>query len=338
MLLLSTAPLALLLASPEAPPPDAAPDPVVETATPEPAPAPETESPKAESEATAPAASAPQDAGQDPEVETDPATNNPDPFEPINRVFYAISQPIDTFILRPVALAYKAVLPEPIRDGIHNALANLFTPTILANDILQLRPRRAGRTIARFVINSTLGLGGIFDVARRKPFRIEGHPNSLADTLGVAGVGPGIYFYLPLMGPTSFRDLVGLIGDTFTQPLLLDKVTRQQVTVVNKRKRSFVTSTLSVSTQGLATLVLGGVDARARADDELRALKRQSVDPYAALRASYLQNRAGEIALLKAKDGAQADVPAFDDPLADPEAAPKKPAPSPDAPATTGAP
>jgi len=175
-------------------------------------------------------------------------------------------------------------------------------------------------------------------VARRKPFRIEGHPNSLADTLGVAGVGPGIYFYLPLMGPTSFRDLVGLIGDTFTQPLLLDKVTRQQVTVVNKRKRSFVTSTLSVSTQGLATLVLGGVDARARADDELRALKRQSVDPYAALRASYLQNRAGEIALLKAKDGAQADVPAFDDPLADPEAAPKKPAPSPDAPATTGAP
>ena len=319
---LALAPLAMMMAA--APPREAAPEPSL----PEQA-APAREDTSAAIEAMA--ASADRDAQAPrnlddplpPQASEDPAADNPDPFEPINRVFYAISQPIDALLLRPVAIVYKTVLPEPVRDGVHNALSNLFTPTVLANDILQLRPRRAGKTLARFVINSTFGVGGLFDVARRKPFNIEGHPNSLSDTLGVAGAGPGVYLYLPVMGPTSVRDLIGMVGDAFTQPLLLDRVTHTQVTVVNKRKRSFVTSTFSVSTQGLAVLLAGGVDARARADGELQALKRQSVDPYAALRSNYLQNRAGQVAMLKAKDGAPVEVPAFDDTLADPEATPK---------------
>jgi phospholipid-binding lipoprotein MlaA len=250
------------------------------------------------------------------EPETD--WSNPDPFEPLNRLLYGLTQPIDALILRPAALFYQAVLPKPVRDGVHNALDNIFTPTVLANDILQLRPRRAGKTLARFVINSTLGVGGLFDVARRKPFNIAGHPNGLSDTLGVAGMEDGAYLYLPLIGPTNLRDLVGLIGDAFTQPMLLNRVYHQQVTTVNRRKRTLITSTLTVSNVGFATLTLGGLDTRARADDELQAFKKQSVDPYAALRSTYLQNRAGQIARAKAKDGQDTILPALDDPLTDP--------------------
>jgi phospholipid-binding lipoprotein MlaA len=256
---------------------------------------------------------------------------NVDPFETFNRISYTISQPIDALLIRPVAMLYQTVLPEPMRDGVRNALSNVFMPTVLVNDILQLRPRRALRTLARFVINTTLGVGGIFDIARRKPFGIPGHSNGLSDTLGVAGAGPGFYLYVPLMGPTTMRDLIGLIGDAFTQPLLLDWVSHTHVQTVRKKTTSFVTDAVSVSTPGIITLAVGGIDQRARADAELRAIKRDSVDPYAALRSSYLQNREGQIAALKAKDGAEAQVPAFDEPLADPaqpEPAPK-PAPQP---------
>lgn len=348
MALLAAAPLALMLATPAAPAPDAAEQDAIEhmaqIAEDQPAPPAPGDTPPtiaamaASAERDGKVPSAQEDADDSTQVEPDPAANlaNPDPFEPVNRVFFAISQPIDTFIFRPIALIYKALLPEPVRDGIHNALTNIFTPTVLANDILQLRPRRAGRTLARFAINSTLGVGGLFDMARRKPFEIAGHPNNLSDTLGVAGAGPGVYFYLPLMGPTSFRDLIGMVGDTFTQPLLLDRVYHTQVATVNRRSRSFITGTFALSTQGIITLAVAGVDARARADAGLQALKKQSVDVYASLRASYMQNRAGEIAMLKAKDGAQAEVPAFQDPLTDPDPAPAKPASAPPAPAPAG--
>jgi phospholipid-binding lipoprotein MlaA len=244
--------------------------------------------------------------------------SNPDPFEPVNRILYALTQPIDLLILRPAALLYQAVVPKPLRDGVHNALENIFTPTILANDILQMRPRRALQTLGRFVINSTLGVGGVFDMARRPPFNIPAHPNGLSDTLGIAGMEGGAYLYLPLIGPTNLRDLVGLVGDAFTQPLLINRVYHRQVTTVNKRQRTLITSTVTVSNEGLAMLVISGLDTRSRADEELQSFKKQSVDPYAALRSTYLQNRLGQIARLKAKDGQDTMLHALDDPLTDP--------------------
>jgi len=301
--LLALAPLALALATP-------APEPEIDAAT------------QATLDATMDAmiASAERDEAEQKAENPPEDWSNPDPFEPINRVFYAINQPIDGLILRPAAIAYKTIMPKPARDGIHNALENIFIPTVLANDIVQLRPRRAARTLARFAINSTLGLGGLFDVARRKPFNIPAHPNSLSDTLGVMGIESGAYLYLPFLGPTTFRDLVGLVGDAFTQPLLLDRVPHQQVTTVRNRKRFLNTEAVTVSTQGLVVLLVNGVGERGRADADLQALKKQSVDPYASLRSSYLQNREGEIARVKAKDGAQIDPSELDDPLADPAA------------------
>ncbi|MBB3955479.1 MlaA family lipoprotein [Novosphingobium sediminicola] len=248
---------------------------------------------------------------------------NPDPLEGMNRVFFAITQPIDRFILRPIAIVYRTVLPEPVRDGVHNALANIFMPSTLANDMIQLKPERAWQTAKRFVLNSTLGFGGLVDVAKRKPFNTPAHSNGFSNTLGVAGAGPGVYLYLPILGPTTIRDLIGMGGDAFTQPLLLDRVSRPQVAVApNRRPRSFVTEAVAVSTPGAIALGTSGVDTRARAEPELKALKAQSVDFYAALRSTYLQHRAGQIAALKVPPGQTPEVPEFDDPLEDPEAKP----------------
>jgi phospholipid-binding lipoprotein MlaA len=196
---------------------------------------------------------------------------------------------------------------------------------VLANDLLQLRPRRAWRTFKRFAINSTIGIGGLIDMARRPPFNLPAHGNGFSATLGMAGAGPGIYLYLPVIGPTTVRDMIGLVGDAFTQPLLLDYVSHREVATVNKRPRPFVTAAVALSTQGAITLAVGALDTRARADPGLQALKKQSVDGYAALRSAYLQHRAGELAQLRAKDGEPVAIPAFDDTLTDPEAPPPKP-------------
>ena len=109
-----------------------------------------------------------------------------DPIEPFNRAMYAVHQGIDRVVLRPVAVAYRDVVPQPLRTGIRNVLGNLRTPVILANDMLQGEPRRAGDTLGRFLINSTLGLGGIFDVAGNQ-FGVKGHSEDYGQTLARLG-------------------------------------------------------------------------------------------------------------------------------------------------------
>jgi len=259
-----------------------------------------------------------------------------DPLVGFNRFSYKISQPIDRFIFRPVAMAYYHFVPGPVRDGARNFLDNLYMSQVLANDILQLRPKRVVHTVARFLINTTLGIGGIFDIAKRKPFHLPAHPNSLGDTLGYYGVRPGPYVYLPIVGPSTFRDLVGSVGDAFTQPLVLNSVTDSETFETRHHHiRTRATSAYTLTTYGVAAFIVGGLDKRSRVDGELQALKAQSVDPYAAMRSAFLQDRAGEIAALKAHGngvpgdaGALTGVPAFDDPLDDPAATGAQPAPA----------
>lgn len=239
-----------------------------------------------------------------------------DPLAPINRISYAISQPIDRFILRPAALTYKAVVPHPLRDGARNAIRNLNDPLIVFNDLLQLRPGRALRSTVRFILNSTLGLGGLFDVARRKPFHIPHHANSFADTLGYYGVKPLVYLYLPVLGPTTLRDFGGGFVDDLAHPRLLYKITHPD------SDRPIWKARTNLGTTGTVIRVVSGLDARAEADDDLRRFRTDSIDPYAALRAAFLQDRAGEIASLRAKDGAAPENAHFDDPLTDPAAGP----------------
>jgi phospholipid-binding lipoprotein MlaA len=199
-----------------------------------------------------------------------------DPIEPFNRKMYAVHQGIDRVILRPVAVAYRDVVPQPLRTGIRNVLGNLRTPVILANDMLQGEPRRAGDTLGRFLINSTLGLGGIFDVAGNQ-FGVKGHSEDYGQTLAVWGVGEGAYLFIPVLGPSNPRDLTGFGLGIASDPL----------TWVG---------------QGVAVDVLTGiragvtvVDTRESLIEVIDIVNTESLDSYATLRSAYRQRRNAEI-------------------------------------------
>lgn len=240
----------------------------------------------------------------------------PDPLEDLNRVSYAVSQPIDRLILRPLAMTYQAAVPRPLRDGARNAIANARAPLVFANDMLQLRPDRALATLARFVINSAIGVFGLFDIAKRRPFNLPRRDNGFGNTLGYYGVGPVAYLYLPVLGPTTLRDTASQFGDGLIDNRLLDKV------LYPNSGRSILRDTPRLGTVGkLGTVItiVDGLDQRAENDAELRSIQEDSIDPYAALRANFLQTRAGDIAELKARTGEAPATEGFSDPLVDPE-------------------
>ena len=240
-----------------------------------------------------------------------------DPFEGVNRASYDLSKGLDRALFRPAALGYRHIMPKPARDGLRNFLANMGEPFVFLNDMLQLKPGRALRTVGRFVINSTLGVAGLIDTAKRKPFHLPHHDNSLGDTLGFYGIGPGPYLYLPVLGPTTLRDV--LAGSAQSQ-----------------LHSAYTVRPFNSDTYKIPRTVFDGLDQRAEADEDLRALNADAVDPYATLRSVFLQDRQGEIDSLKAPDGAigpeaqDADPAAapLDNPLVDPAA----PDPAPTAP------
>jgi phospholipid-binding lipoprotein MlaA len=252
-----------------------------------------------------PAATAP---AEDFDLDLDHAGLEHDPLEGFNRISFAFSQALDKVLIRPAAMVYRH-FPQPARDGVHNAISNLGEPVVFLNDLLQLRPDRAVRTLGRFLLNSTLGLGGLFDVAKRKPFHLPHHANSLGDTLGYYGLGPGPYIYVPILGPATLRDLTGS-AEQLLSPLVIG-------------------APFDNTDYQIATLVAGGLDQRERADEDLKAMLRDAVDPYATLRANFLQNRAGEIAALKSHELDAQTAPASTDPLAEPLVDPATPATKP---------
>ena len=211
-----------------------------------------------------------------------------DPYEGANRFFYKIDDGLDTYVLRPVAVAYRAVVPGAIRRPVHNVLDNLASPIRFANDVIQGKPRRAGDTLMRFVINSTAGAGGLFDVAGEVGY--QRHPTDFGVTLALWGVGEGPFLFLPLFGPSSPRDATGLAADALLDPLTY---------------ASFGGRTaLEVSRFGLRT-----VDERERLIDPIDSVKRTALDPYATFRSLYRQNRQSEID--ETRNDTRATVPAW---------------------------
>ncbi len=146
-----------------------------------------------------------------------------DPLAKLNAQSFAAIQAIDTAVVAPVALGYASAVPKPVRNGLRNLLRNLDEPASFLNHILQLKIGRAAKSAARFGINSTIGVGGLFDMARRKPFNLPYRPNSFANTFACYGVGNGPYFYLPLVGPTTLRDLFGLGLDKAVLPTVVGR-------------------------------------------------------------------------------------------------------------------
>ena len=197
-----------------------------------------------------------------------------DPYEKTNRSIFAVDRQIDHYVARPVAVFYNHAVPELARDGVHNFLRNLDSPVTLGNDVLQGEPGRAGQTLGRTIINSTLGLGGLVDVAAR--MGIPEHKEDFGQTLGVWGVGEGPYLVLPLAGPSNPRDLTGGLVDIAMDPLTYAK---------------WHNSALYLIARGGVEII----DLRARNVDALDQIERASVDLYAGTRSFYRQHRNAEI-------------------------------------------
>jgi len=240
-----------------------------------------------------------------------------DPLQPFNRAMFGAHEAFDKAVLRPAAMGYKHVVPKPARSAIRNVLSNLTEPIVFLNDLLQLKPGRAIKTFGRFVFNSTLGLGGVLDIAKLPGLKLPHHDNSFGDTLAYYGVGPGPYLFLPFVGPTDLRDFLASQPENLVLPLAVGHPFDQAKYQVPKA-------------------VIGGLDQRAEADQDLQALFSTAVDPYATLRSVYLQNRIGEVQALK-HGTAKVTISPLDtslsdplsNPLADPAASPPKSQPSP---------
>jgi phospholipid-binding lipoprotein MlaA len=220
-----------------------------------------------------------------------PAPVRADPWERQNRRFFRMNEGLDARVVRPAALGYEHHTPGPLRAGLRNVLTNLSEPVVLANDVLQLRLKRAGVTAFRFVANTTVGVLGLFDVASRAG--APHHSNGFGTTLGRYRVPPGPYVYLPLLGPSTVRDMVGSGVDGVMDPFSWARYGSRVAIATSKT-------------------VVDGLDTRARADGDLRALLDTATDPYATLRSVYLQNRQTEIE--GDLGGAQRALPDFDDP------------------------
>jgi phospholipid-binding lipoprotein MlaA len=203
------------------------------------------------------------------------ADDNGDPWENTNRAIFGFNQSVDKTVLVPVANGYRAVIPSTFRDMIHDFLQNLNSPIIFANDVLQAQPNLAGETFGRALINTTIGFGGIFDVAAK--FGVPYHTNDLGITLATWGVGPGPYLMLPILGPSNPRDFAGDIGDSFGDP----------GNIVASQHHRIWASVLRGA--------VSGIDERSRNIENLAEIERTSLDFYATIRSLARQRRAAQI-------------------------------------------
>jgi phospholipid-binding lipoprotein MlaA len=194
-----------------------------------------------------------------------------DPLEPSNRAVFGANEVVYRFVFDPVTDFYELVLPKPVRRSVLRFFDNLGEPAVVLNELLQLNPVRAGRTGARFAINTTVGVAGLFDPARK--IGLEPNRTDFGETLGAYGLGQGVYLVIPVLGPSTARDLVGSVVNGFLQP-----------------------HAYFLAYAPTFLLATGGGLSRYEANrPELEALREGSVDFYSALRSAYLMERAAGV-------------------------------------------
>lgn len=205
-----------------------------------------------------------------------------DPNEAMNRAVFDFNIWTDKNLIRPVSNAYRFITPDPLEQSFSNFFRNLREPWVFVNDILQGKIGRAGTTLSRFVINSTIGLAGFFKVS--DDLGIEHHTEDFGQTLATWGIKSGSYVVLPFIGPSSWRDFVGVTANFFGDPTTLTLV--------------------ELEGRGLAIAYFGAdaLETRARLHDTIEALYREK-DPYIVARAAYFQNRDYQI-----RDGQRVDT------------------------------
>lgn len=212
----------------------------------------------------------------DPEARAEYFERN-DPIEPLNRAVFAFNEAFDHLLFRPAAEAYRILIPRPVRTGIGNVLDNLLVPKTAANQLLQGRADEAAASAARFIINSTLGVFGIFDVASEMGIepRFEDFGQTLAVWAGTTNGGP--YLVLPILGPSNLRDTFALPIDVAMDPW------------------TWVGQGDQVRALRTGRTVTQAIDTREQFIEAGDALRAQSLDFYAALRSVYLQRRERDI-------------------------------------------
>jgi phospholipid-binding lipoprotein MlaA len=213
-----------------------------------------------------------------PQAEAAEAEDFNDPLEDTNRAIFDFNQVVDRNVLVPVAKAYRTVLPDPVRDSLRDFLRNLRAPLIFANDALQGEFERAGQTFARFTLNSTLGMGGLIDVAGRWG-ELPYHEDDLGLTFGVWGIPEGPYLVVPVLGPSTPRDLGGQVAEGFGDPF-------NYIVTGNPYTLYWIPFVRG----GVA-----GIDQRSRYIETLADIERTSLDYYATIRSLYRQRRAALI-------------------------------------------
>lgn len=234
-----------------------------------------------------------------------------DPMQEVNIASYRVVQSVDKALVAPVATGYQGIVPEPVRDGLGNALRNLSEPINFLNYLLQFKIGKAAETLGRFAVNTTFGVGGLFDVAKTKPFNLPYRRNGFANTLGFYGVEPGPYFYLPLVGPTTLRDMAGNSLDLLVLP-------------------TAVGAPFDRTAYAVPTTVIKQLNDRIEGDATIKCMQEESADPYVETRTLYLEMREREIDALKGRgsDLSSAEAGAVTEPAessADPVAVPPAP-------------
>ena len=206
-------------------------------------------------------------------IEEEPLKTIADPFEPINRAFFGFNDRLYFWVLKPVATGYTKFMPEAGRIGVRNFFSNLATPIRFANCVLQFKFKRAGIETFRFVINSTIGMLGFVDVAK-KEWDLNRQQEDFGQTLGFYGIGPVFYVNWPLLGPSSVRDSAGFIADRYLDPwvYVVDSVVGWATAAGYNRLNE---TSLSIG--------------------EYEAMKRAALDPYVAVRDAYHQFRESKV-------------------------------------------
>ncbi|MBV9828341.1 MAG: VacJ family lipoprotein [Alphaproteobacteria bacterium] len=233
---------------------------------------------------------------------------NNDPLEPLNRKTLEANLFLDRILLKPATKIYIAILPDQARDAVKRALDNMKEPVVVINNMLQGEIIRAGKSAGRFVINSTAGVGGLYDVAEH--LGLDKQNGDFGQTLYVWGFPDGPYLVLPLLGPSNPRDAAGMGIDAYIDPF------------------SYLATAADLDEMQITRFVVDGIDQRARVIDVLDDLQKNSLDFYAELRSLSQQHRASE---LRHGEAATPSANFYDDPVKPPVTAPSSPSAPPSA-------
>ena len=202
-------------------------------------------------------------------------------FEKLSRNIYKFNKGLDKAVIKPIAKGYNS-LPTPIKTGTGNFTSNLATLLTVPNHILQGQWKLAGESSGSFVVNTTIGILGIFNPADK--LGLKNQQEDVGQTLGAYGIGAGCYFVLPVLGPTTIRDSIGMVADTIVDPFAHVTIREKELFNVSGNQVDYF------SVKGA-----GAVDFRADNMTNLDSLEKNSIDEYAAMKSLYLQNRTKKI-------------------------------------------